>query len=817
MPKYADVDIIATPLPKSLTYSLPDRFSDELTYAPGGRVMVPLGNRVVWGIISKIHDKKPDFETKDILDFPDDYPLLSHNMMELARFVSRYYFTSMGLVLSLFVPKSGKQKMHIKCIDDASGEIFSGKALPELTPKQKELWDIIRQKKSVTRAYLAQKTSWSEITRAIRKLEELDLVEVEISFTGKGPRMIKYVEIPAEVKKRGIEAVLDDIPENAKKQRALLMSFITGKTKAIRLSELAKKYPRSSINTLCERGLLRETLQNPSFDYTGMVIQEKDKDFELTKEQQRAYYHITEPIEENRFDSFLLHGITGSGKTQVYIESAKRVLHLGKGVLILVPEISLTPQLFGRFRAQLGEDIALIHSAVPKATRRDQWYAIKNGRIRVAVGARSAIFAPVANLGLIIVDEEHDASFKQHSQAPHYNARDLALLRGKIENAVVVLGSATPSIESFFNARTGKYKLLNMPKRVGNFRLPRVKIVDMRLERRDRVKGSFSRPLVSRIKKALITGRKVILLLNRRGYSSYLQCNQCGHIPYCPDCSATLTYHIQGKKLLCHICDYEIPAPRECPNCGHAIITYRGRGTQKIEEEIRDTFGENVPIYRMDRDTTRKRGSMVDILEKFRKEKGAIMIGTQMVAKGLDFPDVTVVGVLNADIGLTLPDFRTEERIFQLLTQVAGRAGRSVYAGSVVIQTYRPESPSINFAVGQKFKPFFETELEKRRMWGYPPFKRIVLFVVSSEDANFALNQATVLAENLKTKFHEYTDDIQIMGPVPAPMEKIKTRYRFQILVKTVSVFDFLRYIYKLIPSGKDLRISVIPDPIDMM
>lgn len=815
MPQFADVAVIATPLPQSLTYAIPKELSDDI--AVGYRVIIPLGNRSAWGIVTEIHSEEPSFTTKNIYDMPDDYPLLSDKMMELARFISRYYFTSLGLLLSLFVPQVGKQEMHINCLVDSTGEIFDGIALPELTPKEKELWGIIQKRKTVTRSYLAQKTTWAEITKAIRSLEAKELVGISITFSDDGPKMIRYIEIPQAVQERGLDAVIGDIPSNAKNQRALLMHFLTGKQKTERLSQLAKKFSRDSIKKLVDKGLLCETLHNPSFDYTGMVIDESVRQFELTDTQKSAFAKITKSFHQDDFSSFLLHGVTGSGKTQVYIECARAALALGRGVLILVPEISLTPQLFGRFRAQLGEDIALIHSAVPKATRRDQWYAIREGRIRVAVGARSAIFAPVANLGLIIVDEEHDASFKQHSQAPNYNARDLALYRGRLENATVLLGSATPSLESYFNAITGKYKLLNMPDRVGNFRMPRVKIVDMRLERRDRVKGSFSRPLVSRIQKALTTGRKVILLLNRRGYSSYLQCNQCGYIPYCPDCSATLTFHIRDRKLLCHICEYEIPAPGECANCTHQIMTYMGRGTQRIEEEIRKTFGEDVPIFRMDRDTTRKQGSMVDILESFGKAKGAIMIGTQMVAKGLDFPDVTVVGVLNADIGLTLPDFRTEERIFQLLTQVAGRAGRSVYAGSVVIQTYRPESPSINFAIGQKFKPFYETEIEKRRLWSYPPFKRLILFVLSSEDANFVLNQANILADALRSRFDEKQDMAQVMGPVPAPLEKVKTRYRWQILVKTASVFGFLQYIYGLIPSGGDLRVSIIPDPIDMM
>jgi primosomal protein N' (replication factor Y) len=629
---YADIWILSTPIPKRFTYKVPE---DLLRKAlPGYRVIVPFGSRTALGIISKIHNDLPDFRVKNILDIADNYPLISEEMAEMADFISSYYGCPMGVVLENMIPDSKEEELLISINPDPA---LYNLTSDQLSEKEESILHSINEKRKTNRSELAKIFGWQNLTRMLHNLESFGLIKLNAQYSGFIQKKDKYVIVPQSVFEEGFNLIMDALPTTAVRQRDLIDYLIRNKKEHYSYDELGRVFPSSCINTLVKKKIIHIEERDPVFGFDVLSCDEKAPEIVLNKMQAEAVSEISASLSANKFSPFLLFGVTGSGKTQVYIDSAKVALSEGKGILLLVPEIALTPQLFGRIKTGLGTEVALIHSAVSPAKRRDQWFSLKEGKIKVAVGARSAIFAPVQNLGLIIVDEEHDSSFKQSSPAPYYNARDLALVLGRAANCAVVLGSATPSLESYFNALTGKYRLLEIPERAKDFKMPSVKISDMRKEREKKIKGSLSRLLSARIKKTLSEGNKVILLLNRRGYSSYLQCNHCGFIPKCPDCSVTLTYHVVGMSLNCHICGHEKKAPDFCPECGASGFRYMGRGTQKIEEEIKESFGE-YPIFRMDRDSTKKKGATIDILETFRKSNGAILLGTQMVAKGLDFP-----------------------------------------------------------------------------------------------------------------------------------------------------------------------------------
>jgi primosomal protein N' (replication factor Y) len=537
----------------------------------------------------------------------------------------------------------------------------------------------------------------------------------------------------------------------------------------------------------------------------------------LSEEQQSALDTIKKSI-DTPDKPFLLYGITGSGKTHVYIELARAVLARGKGVIILVPEIALTPQTIQRFKSALGDDIAVIHSRMSNGERRDSLESLITGQKRIVIGVRSAIVAPVHDVGCIVVDEEHDGSYKQSESPPRYNARDVAVMRGKMQNAVVILGSATPSLESYYNAQKGKYHLLKLTRRFGHAVLPSVSIVDMNEEHRENNWSFLSRYLHTRIDETLRKGRQVILLLNRRGFSTFLICKDCGHTFSCPNCSVHLTYHRSDTALKCHQCGYEETAPQQCPKCHGEYIKYKGTGIQKAEELIAEQF-PHASIQRMDQDTTRRKGAHISILERFGTGAVDILIGTQMVAKGLNFPGVALVGVLQADIGLHFPDFRASEKTFQLLTQVAGRAGRTDNCGEVVIQTYFPEEPSIVAAQTHDFLSFYDAEIGARHQLKYPPVYRLARIVVAGSDE--AAVKKTITAAARAIEAGSGREAIHILGPAPAVFSKLHGQYRYSLLVKSPSprrLSAILSNMRKKMPlRSRNIRMSIDVDPLNML
>jgi primosomal protein N' (replication factor Y) len=518
---------------------------------------------------------------------------------------------------------------------------------------------------------------------------------------------------------------------------------------------------------------------------------------------------------------FLIHGVTGSGKTEVYLQAIAHALKQGKGAIVLVPEISLTPQTVERFKARFTSGplqtlVAVLHSHLSAGERHDEWHKIRQGRARIVIGARSAIFAPVEPLGLIIVDEEHEHSYKQE-EAPRYNARDVAVVRGQMEGAVVVLGSATPSLESYYNAQKGKYTLLAMPTRADDKKLPIVRIVDMRMElRKQRGMPIFSTPLKEAITRRLERSEQVILFLNRRGYSSSLQCPACGYVAQCPNCSVSLTYHRTVQKLMCHICGHDAAAPTVCPDtkCRNPAIRYFGLGTQKVEEALAKLF-PHAAVQRMDTDILKRKEDYRRILGDFRLGKIDILVGTQMIAKGLHFPNVTLVGIIHADLSLHIPDFRAGERTFQLITQVAGRAGRGDVEGEVFVQSFTPHHPAIQFARKHNFEGFYENEIESRQQLRYPPLSRIALLTLKGRNEEKVRFAADHLRKEVAQLLASVKDHL-LMGPAPAPLARAETFYRYQIMIRTRQMSKVSASLAALadklvLPEGLTLTIDIDP------
>ena len=543
---------------------------------------------------------------------------------------------------------------------------------------------------------------------------------------------------------------------------------------------------------------------------------EPTKNFKPTHEQDAALKAIGESISKRKNDVYLLHGITGSGKTEVYLQSIDTALKMGRSAIVLVPEISLTPQAIERFKSRFGGIVAVLHSRLLESERFLEWKKLKEGTAKIAVGARSAIFAPLEDVGLIVIDEEHETSYKQ-DDAPRYNARDVAIERARISGAAVILGSATPSIESYHKANSGEYKLLKISERIEKRPLPKVDIIDMRQEMLDaREPKIFSRALEHSILQVMNKGGQVMLFMNRRGFSTFINCKKCGHVVTCRHCNVSMTYHFDTKKLNCHYCNYQTDPPEKCPKCKAGDIKYFGIGTQKIESEAARLFPA-ARIARMDTDATSKRGSHGQILSEFKKHKIDILIGTQMIAKGHDFPKVTLVGVVSADTALNLPDFRAGERTFNLLTQVAGRAGRGAEAGRVIIQTFSPNHYAIEKSVGHDYAGFFEEEIKFRKELNYPPFTHIVEIKLRGRKEENVAKAANDLAAVLNLFIAG--KPVEMVGPAPEFISKIKGQYRWNLLLKGEDPKTICGYIDKALDNlrGKSgLIITVDVDPMGL-
>jgi len=604
----------------------------------------------------------------------------------------------------------------------------------------------------------------------------------------KGSRVVKRVH-PA-MPEEDLESVLNSL-SRAPKQAALLRIAMVNPGLTRKELASAAGVSTSVVDALVEKGLLAVSLENlprrpgrlaqTPVDPNGMI---------LNTGQKAALEQVEKAIRPGSFSVFLLHGITGSGKTEVYLQAISLALESGRQAVVLVPEISLTPQMVELFRERFGGQVAVLHSALSGGERYDEWRRIKEGEATVVLGTRSAVFAPLPRPGLFVIDEEHESSYKQDDHL-RYHAREVAIKRAQLAGAAVLLGSATPSLESQLKASAGgPYQLLKLTDRVDGRPLPPVRVVDMRKEMKDGNSGIFSRVLIAAVNRRLEKGEQVLLFLNRRGYSTFVICRECGLVLKCPRCDISLIYHRDGR-LRCHYCNYTVKSPDLCPRCGSQNIRYFGAGTQRVEEEARQFFPE-ARILRMDSDSTARKGSHVKIINAFRDRQVDILIGTQMIAKGLDFPGVTLVGVINADITLHMPDFRAAERTFQLLTQVAGRAGRGDLPGEALIQTYNPDHYSITAAAAHDCDRFYLSEMPVRRSLGYPPFSHLARLLFTHEDEEEVKKGAGRAKETLKDILTGSGKNISILGPAPAPLSKIKDRYRWQLVIKA-SRRDLLR------------------------
>jgi primosomal protein N' (replication factor Y) len=632
-----------------------------------------------------------------------------------------------------------------------------------------------------------------------------------------GTRETQFLSVPPDIAARLRELKLPP-------RQAEVLAHLAAAPKSLTLRELcaATQVTTAPIQALRKKGLIvaenRRVAQAARGASATEPVSEREAHLKMEPDQSAALHTILGAIAAGEHRTVLIHGVTGSGKTEVYIQAIQEVLSHGRQAIVLVPEISLTPQTEQRFRSRFG-DVAVLHSNMSDADRHRYWRKIAAGQSRVIVGARSAVFAPTERLGLIVLDEEHESTFKQ-SEAPRYHARDVALFRARAEGAPLVLGSATPSLESWRRAALGEYQLVSLPKRIFNRPMPDVATIDLRLEFKDRKRrGAISRPLQLAMNTALADNGQVILLLNRRGYSTHIQCQACGHALRCPHCTIALTHHITSELAVCHYCDFEMPAPTTCPECNFIGIHYGGLGTQKLEAEVRARFPDH-RCLRMDTDTMDKPGSHERALAAFRAGEAQILLGTQMIAKGLDFPNVTLVGVVNADTALHLADFRAAERTFQLVTQVAGRTGRGPRGGRVLVQTFSPEHPAIMAAVRHDYQRFADNELPARESLGYAPFQSMIRVIVRSPIETQVEAFAEQVGDSLRSAIAARNLEARVLGPAPAPISKLRGKYRYHLQLHAADeagLRGVMRSVMDQLKAPDETQWVVDVDPLEML
>jgi len=791
--------VFAIPTERSFYYSVPDDLLDLAQV--GVRAVAPIGKRVLTGFIINVIDENEIAkelekislqELKEIEDILDTIPFFDDKFLNFARWIADYYFSSLGEVLEAAVP-AGTDVESKKIIVVDPNYIFEEiKNTDAKRANYLKLLRILSEKEEHTFSELKKKLKkvgiQSNINYYLSKLERKGLASI---FLEKRKPIVKVkkekvVEL-GDLSFEEFSELVSKLEKRSIKQVNVLVTLFVAKDKKMRQSELIEKTKASSqvIKALAKKKFVKITEVEVKREYVELYQEEK-KDFKLTDEQVKAIEIISKSIDENKFDIFLIHGVTASGKTQIYLELIDKIIQQGKTALYLVPEIALTPQIIRRIKNRFGDLVGVLHSRLSPGERFDEWRSVIKQEYKIVIGPRSAVFAPLKNIGLIVVDEEHDASYKQSENAPYYHGRDTAIMRSKVENAVVVLGSATPSLESYFNAMSGRYKLIELKKRIDDAVMPLINLIDLRKEKEDnRMIGSFSQTLVDKIKFTLSKNEKVIILQNRRGFATYVICPDCGYTELCKNCAVTLTYHLIKKEYICHYCSYSKKELSVCPVCGSLEIRYKGIGTQRVEDELEQIIPGS-RIARMDLDTTQKKYSFSKILNDFGEGKYNVLLGTQMVAKGLDFPDVTFVGVVSAESTMLIPDFRSSEKTFQLLSQVAGRSGRSKLQGEVAIQTYRPESYTLQFVQQNDYYGFYQREIFEREQAKYPPFYKLALIEFKSPNINQVKRAATEFH-----KFLKYDRKIlEVLGPSPAYIAKISGRYRWHIIIKSNRAYD---------------------------
>lgn len=758
------VDVAAYPVDRPFDYLVPVEMAGIVE--PGSRVKVPFGPRNVLGFVVALKNNTeiPANKIKPVSQLLDIEPVLTTEMLELAKWLKHETICYEIDALQAMLPSALRAKYEKVAVLQT-----------ELGQLPKSLQTVFHTSKQINVKVFEKNNLLQELKQALRE-KKVSIVNI-VKQKGK-VKEIRKAKITDDPKK--LAEIYDGISNRAKKQKQLVgwMQNHIGE-----LMDPDIIYKEAGVSTQVLQAVVdlgaaafvqQEVYRNP------FKKEVKKTDFlNLTDEQTVALTKITAAIDVKKPETFLLHGVTGSGKTEIYLQTIAKVLAEGKEAIVLVPEISLTPQITERFRSRFGELVAVMHSGLSVGEKYDEWRKVHEGKVKVVVGARSAIFAPFQNVGVIILDEEHESTYKQED-SPRYHARDVAIWRSNYHRCPVILGSATPSLESYARAKKNVYTLLSLKERALKQSLPAVQIVDMREELKKGNRSMFSIDLAESIQTRLDRQEQIVLFLNRRGYSSFVMCRDCGTVLQCENCDISLTYHRSNEKCKCHYCGYEIRVPHTCPQCQSDHIRFFGTGTQKVEEEIAKLFPQ-ARVLRMDVDTTKTKGSHEEILQAFGDGQADILLGTQMIAKGLDYPNITLVGVLSADTSLHLPDFRAAEKTFQLLTQVSGRAGRHDKPGEVVIQTYTPEHYAIDMSKEQHYEPFYEREMHMRHQAGYPPYYFLALIQVSHEDVLMAAEYAGKAVDWLRSQL---SNNVSMIGPTASGISRLQNRYRYQCLIK---------------------------------
>jgi primosomal protein N' (replication factor Y) (superfamily II helicase) len=783
MSEFCDV-ALPVPLDMVFTYRVPA----EATPVVGGRVLVPFRQQRLTGVVVELHDRKPSVAIKSLLNALDIAPVLDEQLLRLGRWIADYYLAPLGEVFRTMLPLNAEFKRTIAYRITAEGRMvlhlagMSGSSArsrrtPEEQAAEFRVLDYLAAQESATgESAPVREESLHSATRVSKLIlsgmvRKKWLMREDVSDVRDATRTIKIAVL------KSAEGKLND------NQKKLVQTLAAsgGRVPAEMLRSL--EVPRATLTTLVKRGLI-ELIEEPA---TFAVSRSKPRpsrlEFDFNAAQRAALNRLRETVETRKFSGILLHGVTGSGKTAVYLAGMRAVLDTGRSAILLVPEIGLTPAIAADLHQIFGDEVAILHSALSDKERAQQWHRIRGGEARIVVGTRSAVFAPVSDLALIIVDEEHDSSYKQE-ETPRYHARDVAVVRAKMANAVVVLGSATPSLESYFNATKNKYALIELPDRVEQRPLPEVEVIDMRQEFQETGQEQvISRKLAAEIRDRLERKEQVMVLLNRRGYSPVVLCRTCGKKLECQNCAIALTHHKREHKMICHYCGYTAPVPKACVHCGSEYVYFIGTGSEKLEELLHGMFPQ-ARIARLDRDTVRGHEDFERTLNALNLGELDVLVGTQMIAKGHDIHGVTLVGVVGADAALGMPDFRAAERTFQLLTQVAGRAGRGQSPGKVILQTYFQDHYAVQYAAQHDFAGFYDKELRFRSWMHYPPYAALANVLVRSDKLDEALQWSGTLGKWFEQTRHE---GVRVLGPATAPIMRLKRDYRYHFVLKSQS------------------------------
>jgi primosomal protein N' (replication factor Y) len=782
MPEFCDV-ALPVPLDMAFTY----RVGVDATPVVGGRVLVPFRQQRLTGIVVELHDRQPSVKVKPILSVLDAAPVLGEPLLRLGRWIADYYLAPLGEVFRTMLPlnaefkravayritKEGQLALHLAGV---AGSSARSRRTPEEQAAEFRVLDYLSGQEAPPGEFAAVREESLRASTGVSKLilggmvRKKWIAREDISAVRDATRTIKIAVL------KSADGKLND------NQRQIVEALAAAGGRVPVETLKALDVPRTTLGTLVKRGLIEIVEEVASF----AISRGRPKPpfaFDFNSAQQSALNRLREAVETRKFSGILLHGVTGSGKTAVYLAGMRAVLEGGRSAILLVPEIGLTPAVAADLHQIFGDEVAILHSALSDKERAQQWHRIRNGEARMVVGTRSAVFAPVADLALIIVDEEHDSSYKQE-ETPRYHARDVAVVRAKMANAVVVMGSATPSLESYFNAKKNKYALVELPDRVERRPLPEVEIIDMRQEFQETGQEQvISRKLAAEIKERFERKEQVMVLLNRRGYSPVVLCRTCGKTLQCRNCAISMTHHKREHKMVCHYCGFIAPVPKVCAECGSEYVYFLGTGSEKLEELLHGMFPQ-ARIARLDRDTVRGHEDFERTLNALNEGELDLLAGTQMIAKGHDIHGVTLVGVVGADSALGLPDFRAAERTFQLLTQVAGRAGRGQSPGKVVLQTYFQDHYAVQYAAHHDFTGFYEKELRFRSWMQYPPYSALANVLIRSDKLDEALLWSGTLGKWFDQNRHE---GVRVLGPAAAPILRLKRDYRYHFVLKSPS------------------------------